>query len=379
MRFRLTVVTAPGTLKLRNEIRLLKSALIYGDEVSLISPNAVFLSSIAGLIDPTEDELIEFLVNTAPLISDIDEETSALAFEIYRQLQAKRNRTRLEIIQMQRLKAALAKAARDLRERLLPKFEESGFEELVRPIDQGLLKFHDLGASLAEAQDASVNDLVAEYVGVIVNAFRSGKEYLLLDDQTGTLVRGLIAAGRLEEKRSTVSKGKQASSAHSLFERMPAFPEATIDELLDLRADLSQYLIHFRSAIVQVASDIHAAQFDPDFDRQLDDIWIRRVLPELNEVRERIAESGFKNRFIGQITRPVNLVPASGPAVVVGLMSKAASVDWLTAVIETGLLTAGHLATSASNALRETRSRQRELQRSGFYLLNELSDRLVAA
>ena len=59
---RIAVVTGPGPeVSLGNEIRLCRAALLYGDAVTLYSPNALMLASVERLGNATGDERIELL------------------------------------------------------------------------------------------------------------------------------------------------------------------------------------------------------------------------------------------------------------------------------------------------------------------------------
>jgi hypothetical protein len=66
---RIAVVTGPGPeVSLRKEIRLCKAALLYGDAVTLYSPNALMLASVERLGNATGDERFELLRALYPIV-----------------------------------------------------------------------------------------------------------------------------------------------------------------------------------------------------------------------------------------------------------------------------------------------------------------------
>jgi hypothetical protein len=68
-RVRIAVMTGPGPeVSLGKEIRLCRAALLYGDAVTLYSPNALMLASVEQLGTATGDERIELLRALLPII-----------------------------------------------------------------------------------------------------------------------------------------------------------------------------------------------------------------------------------------------------------------------------------------------------------------------
>jgi hypothetical protein len=68
-RVRIAVVTGPSSeMSLGKEIGLCKAALLYGDAVTLYSPNALLLASVERLGNANPDERIELLRAFFPIV-----------------------------------------------------------------------------------------------------------------------------------------------------------------------------------------------------------------------------------------------------------------------------------------------------------------------
>jgi hypothetical protein len=92
-------------------VELCKAALLYGDRVTLHSPNAVMLLGVQALAAIEPEDRLGVFVQMAPAMSAATE-TDAL-FGVYQDLlnlQARRHKSREELVMMMRLQTALDQA-----------------------------------------------------------------------------------------------------------------------------------------------------------------------------------------------------------------------------------------------------------------------------
>jgi len=90
---------------------------------------------------------------------------------------------------------------------------------------------------------------------------------LVLDDQVGSLAAAVIREGHVDPHRLALQHAGEAAVGTGLVARLPAFPGAPLDELLDLRSDLTGPLGRYRAVVVRLSAKITAGPFDDDLHR----------------------------------------------------------------------------------------------------------------
>lgn len=372
--FRVTIAVGGAQPDLNEEIRLLKAGLIYGDSVRLVSPLAVLLGSLATLVDPSEDDLLDLLRSTAPSLMPGDSTAVLGLLDLYVQLGAKKRRTRHELLMYQSMRAKLVECARELHETCVGLLERAGAQHLAVPLESGLLEIRNLTEDPPGPGSFDADRLTLAFAQELGRAFERGDSYLLLDDASGQLLRSMILEGIVSPSRGVVSKGKQVGTAHLFMEELPAFPDATVDELMDLRSDLERHLDRFRSAMGDTAREIRARQFDPGFAGEVKNLWVERVEPEIADIRARVFESGFCRVYAERVRESVGPLIGTGAGLLVGLALRPA--DLTEKAVELATAATGLAAATAVDAVRARGRMRSGAQQSGFYLLYELNRNL---
>jgi hypothetical protein len=103
---------------------------------------------------------------------------------------------------------------------------------------------------------------------------------------------------------SSIARGKHSVLAGKLLERLPLFHEATIDEILDIRKELEQPLIRFRSGVIGFSREMQHAGWDKGFPAEADLVFYERVAPAVLEIEEAIKTSksllALSNRLLNK-------------------------------------------------------------------------------
>lgn len=377
--FRVTIAVAGAEPGLTEEIRLLKAALVYGDSVRLVSPLALFLTSLATLTNPSEDELLDLLRVSAPSLIHDESVKVFHQLDLYAQLKAKKRRSRNELLTYQQTQAMLLQLARGLHETCVCQLEQSGALELATPLESGLLEVSNLTDDLPGPGNFDADHLALAFAQELGRAFESGDSYLLLDDASGHLLRSMVHDGMVGPSRGAVSKGKQVGTAHLLMEELPAFPDATVDELMGLRSDLQRHLVRFRSAMVDSAREIRARQFEPGFAAEVKDLWVERVAPEIAEIKEQVWESSFRKAYVERFMGGAGGLTGTGAGLVLGMFLADGSAAFVDRVVEFTATAIGYAVGTTVDALQIGRRRLHRAQQSGFYLLYELNENLESS
>jgi hypothetical protein len=286
-------------MSLGKEIGLCKAALLYGDAVTLYSPNALLLASVERLGNANPDERIELLRAFFPIVRpEAGSETLGVIDELSR-LRKARRRTREELQLVMQLEHMLKHEWRGLEETAARLLEDASAHELIPAMRAGLLELHPLVEANSDIDtDSLVEGLVARAGEVLAN----NAMYPLLDDTIGDLVRSGLSEGIFEMLPRSGAHARQAGAAAGFFEMLPSFPQAQIDEVLDIRKELENPLVRFRGALAELTITMQAEAHDEDFAEELRDLWIAKVEPSMQEIRDLIKQHGLLRELVGQLT-----------------------------------------------------------------------------
>jgi hypothetical protein len=197
---------------------------------------------------------------------------------------------------------------------------------------------------------------------------------MLFDDAMGAFARHLIDEGQVEPSSLTLRHSGEAAVGTGLIARLPAFPQAPIDELLHLRGDLEGPLTRYRAKVSQLASTLATLSLDPEYAAEVDDLWRNDVAPALLELQEGFAEHGLVREIARAAGKDLKtfISALTGAGIAIGL-------DKLTAVNEWIAVSAGVAAPAAqlmAAAAMSARDERRKLERHELFFLYDANRRL---
>jgi phage antirepressor YoqD-like protein len=354
----IAITTAPHELSLANEVRLLKPALLYADHVTLYSPTASLFASTAAVGDMDEANLLAFLRDVGPMIDP----NAAAGIDLYDQTRRKKGKTRHEMQGLLQMRRALREFAVEWTEKVEEMLTAAGADELVTAIEAGLVAIDPLLRAGDEGDDA----LFEAYMARLRELLKTGHAYPLLDDQTGDLVRAAVNEGAWEFGATARRRGKQVTGAARLMERLPAFPDASMHEILDIRERLRPPLVRFRAAMIEMERLIDAAAHDEEFGSEIADIYLEKVAPALQEIDEAVQDDKYLRQLAGALVGDAKTYVSGGLSLAVAMF---AQVPDLVAVA-TGLGVGA--TTAAVQAGWRSAERQRQTERHQLFFLYKL-------
>lgn len=334
--FHITVGTFPSDKpNLNQEIKLVKAALLYADRVKLYSLTASAIRMTAKTNALRLIYRVDLLEKVAKSISSEDSAKRLLTlWSQYRELSKKKYLNKQELIrknQFERLLAQNWDQAGDVANKMV---KESKIEKLNQAIDLGLLELHTFkdtdtsdaavdfmadsivrAASRQENKEFKMpssqqNDkILQEYVEQVGNAVSNRSTYPLFDEGTGLLVNAGIKANKIKAPNFGIEHGKQVELAKHLFEYLPSFEDADIDEIIDIRKELDKPLTRFRKAVITFSNDINLASWDEDFLAEADKVFYKDVKPAMIEIDDAIKS----NKFLASLARKFIEKPAALP------------------------------------------------------------------
>lgn len=376
-----------GGPDLSADLRLVRSAVLYADEVVLLSPTAAMLAGVnavgsAGsngllaLVDTLDDRTLQHLGSRTGHETDVHKVRAGLQLAAGFQAMSRADRRKLPAEVRRGLRehvdAPLRTATAEYQAVASKMNHSAGADELQVAIDRGVLTIDATPLIGTDDMDAITN----AFVGEIKALLEDPSAHLLFDEQISSLAAAMVREGHVEPHRLALSHALRASTGTGLMERLPAFTDCSVESVLDARVDLEGPLARYRRAVVRLASRIPTdAVLDPAFTTELDDLWRDEVVPSLVDLRHDLAEHSIGRSLIrSTLTNPKDIAAAlTTGALVFGVNIANAPVDVATA---TGAI-AG-LAQIAASGIAQARHAQAEFRRNDLYYLLEVDERLAA-
>lgn len=149
------------------------------------------------------------------------------------------------------------------------------------------------------------NEFIPYTVQCILHRMTESPNVALLDPGARISISQSVGSESLIQLTG-VSKGTAlpAGVAGSLMAHLPGLSEIPVDELLDLRESLNDYLPAFRGELVSLADEIEA-QEDMDADAlgaEIERRWHRDMAPVLQEIRQEVQRASYPKSLLNSFS-----------------------------------------------------------------------------
>lgn len=268
------------------EIRMVKAALLYADSVTLTSPKLTVLRYFAGVApqDPERRRAIEE--------SGITEKPGwQAAISILHGMRLGHQPTAEELGWLERFSDELALYDRLHREQTGRTLAAAGGEELQLGVNSGVVRLQPIPGDVTNPQTYA-----DEVLDTFEDAFRDALDaerptYPLFDFMAWLTLRPTVEAAGVTPAEMAPAN-EVALAARMIVDRVEAFPDATMDVVLDVRDRLEGPLVRFRAALAKAAAELDTTGFDDKFEREAQSLYRREVEPALQELRESLSDLG---------------------------------------------------------------------------------------
>jgi hypothetical protein len=375
---------------LRAAAALVKPAILYADRVTVYSPAAWMLTSVAefaAMTDPRKQaatmlEIIRDAPSLAPEI--LLDEAKVRQFIDFLQVDPRRLVGRREVYELETHFAQLSTTFRDQMPEILRVVAKStGAEELLTAVDADAVAVANItpaspstviancvkAATGDDQTAASTDDLIEGYTAKIIEILVGTDSFPLLDGRSSDLARGLEAAAAFNSSDLVIKRRVEVSAAAQFMGFLPYFPDLPMDEVLDLRRELRAPLVRFRAAMVGLSSEFRLRSLDDGFAAEVADSWRSTVAPALADIREALAEHGLLREVASvALGDPRRLAFEAGGVLAAG----AADIGSLSRLLMTGVAASIPVVDVVGRALQNVRESRAEIRRNGFYFLHRL-------
>ncbi|MBK8901585.1 MAG: hypothetical protein IPM53_10415 [Anaerolineaceae bacterium] len=319
----MTIGTSPVSnleMALEQELDLVKVAILYADSVKLYSPTYSMLHMMSQMNDLPPQLKVRLLRRTIPYIENNSDDGQLKYFlKGYERRIRENKRKEIDLAFQQQFENSWGQ----IQDVVLNILRNTPFHDLANMVEAERLEIHPFRQSRSERMivenivdcialasrspklksrsssiDARNDALITEFVNGVSDAVTSGDTYPLFDSETSNLVRLGVKEGKIKVSDTGIRQGKHSTLAAQLFERLPLFEQASLDEILDIRSELEKYLTRYRRAVINFSSEIRSAYWDDDFPIEAEELFIREVAPAIQDLEETIEENKILTAFL---------------------------------------------------------------------------------
>src|SRR5436853_2075662 len=163
-------------------------------------------------------------------------------------------------------------------------------EELIRLNESGVVSLDTGNAEnilLSELEDAEAS--FERSIRKMAESFSLNRlDHPLLTTGTDLELGDAASSDGLD-----LTRANRAVLAASMLADIPSFPTASVDEILDIRERVQIQLGRFRAAVADLEQELGENVSSDDFAASVEDLKLRRVAPELEELRESLRDEGL--------------------------------------------------------------------------------------
>ena len=292
-----TIGTVSNSLDLAEDLKLIKSSILYADEIELIGmteyalykylPNCIF---DAQDIDAMIPALRSFLQSLKPagseeLLGQLDYADAQLQI-LTPYLKRKKHRSKQEIIAQMKFKQLEIQCREQLKSGIQQLYIHPGTQEIKNYVDRNIVSVYDYDFDGFDA-----NELAGGYFANLMNAMYNGTAYPLFDKASSGLIDSVIKTKLLDIGRLDENVLRHAGIASEILMTLPTLESASVDELLSLKNENQVPLTNFRKAIYDFSMQIHSLPWDDNFQYDCLQLYNTQVLPKVQEINETLTQT----------------------------------------------------------------------------------------
>lgn len=381
---KLVVATSPvdadGKRLLEHDLQMVRAALLYADTVELVSPVTNLIAGVAQLHAGGAGAFIDLLLslddevlNYLGFDGDVAEIRESLTrYRTVASMPRSQRRALLgkEYGSLQDVRAELDRmlAADDgPRQQLEAILEESGAAELAEAIESDALMVN--WEAFGDASDT--DQMVDQFAAFLGTLLESADAHVLLDEHMSGMARSMIAEGLATPPDLTLTRAARSRVGVGLVESLPAFPNATVTSILEVRHDLAAPLAAYRGGVSRISDRLRAGPFDRALSSEVDDIWRDEVAPAVENLRNDLSKTRLMREALHSVP-----TDAAAMAVGTGLFFGVQSMDRFDDLVAAGFGATPVLGRAVMSAVKDAAGRREAARRHEFFYLLELNERL---
>ena len=289
-----SIGTVSNFQEYENTLRLIKSSLLYADEIELIglTEYAVF-KYLPSIMDGGKD-LDALIAGMLPFLKSIEIpnkdtimqqlEFAQSQLEVFAPvLQKRKHRTPNEIKAQIKLNTVKRELQEQLSGALQQLVTQPSSVELKKLVEKNIVSIFDY-----QLQCINTDEMAGSYFGSMMNAIYAANTYPLFDQQSTSIIHSIAKTQLIEISKTDSEVLRHAGVATKILMTLPTLESAKYDELLDFKKQ--------HEAIHGYSEKISSLPWDADFQYECLKLYDTEVAPQVEEINELFTEtSTLKN------------------------------------------------------------------------------------
>lgn len=301
MEFSISVVPT-GELNINNEIKLIKSVLLYADDIAINSLAINMLDAINSINVKKRSilEMINVMEKVNPFIKMSNQELSFEIENIIQQVNSikmvlkKKHKNKYEILatnMLNRPSSELESAFEEVIKIVDDILTSSGYKEILKA--NNFLRFESYHSNID-----NTDEMMNEYFNKVLETTKTLAKFPVFDKETAELVRLYENENRDNSLKLRLDHNAHGAIVSNMFLKLPALDFLSIEQLLEIRETLKKYLINFRKAVYEFSTKVNCSQWSEGFEYEISKIYDTEVLPQIEELKQRIKENSLIERIL---------------------------------------------------------------------------------
>ena len=287
-----TIGTVTSNIDFEEDLKLIKSSLLYADEVELIGMAEYAVFRYLPMCVSDAKDLYILMDNLVPILKLVDgngaPEMLAQINTLKEQLspfmpalRKKKHRTTQEILAQQKAKLGLDQSKDMLIEGIKKMLESPSSQTITGLIENGVVSVFDY-----KDIEFNVDSLAGGYFGNLIGTVKNGDVFPLFDKASNEVVSHVAQSKILNFAEINPEILRHAGVSTNILMTLPSLSEADIDEIIDFKKENEKALIGFRKAIYGFSEKIESLPWDDDFEFECAKLYATEVAPKVEEINE---------------------------------------------------------------------------------------------
>ena len=314
-----TIGTVSNSLDLAEDLKLIKSSILYADEIELIGmaeyalykylPDHVFNAQDLDAMIPA---LRTFLQSLKPdgneeLLQQLNYIDSQL--KVYAPLlKKKKHRSKQELFAQMEIK----KVEKQCREQIRDWYAAASNSSRDAGNQKTSWSETSYPSMTMDLIAVNVNELCGGYFANLMNAMYNGVAYPLFDKVSSRLIDSVIKTRLLDIGRLDEKVLRHAGIASEILMTLPTLEAASVDELLSLKQENQIPLTNFRKAIYDFSGQIQSLPWDNNFQYDCLQLYNTQVIPRVQEINEALTQTSVLKNLGSQVLADEELRKKAG-------------------------------------------------------------------
>lgn len=288
MNLETTILTSPNDgLTLQKEIRLLKSALLYSDKITLISPSLTSILYMMRLATLSDKEKLEYMRSLSKVDPSLKGDEIENAIMLRNQLTQKKGKTNEEVIKLELINKSLKRIDEYYREWGENLFMQSGLPEFYYLIENDTVRVKHLDVN--EKNEDMASQILQETIQIV----NKSDTYPIFDILVEQIAQIYLKQTGGEVANSSAANMNEVFVGKEFLLRLPNIDKIAFEDIIRLKTELGPELNRFKGLVQSFAKNISGIVFDKESRQEIEKKYEYQLIPELHDIQQKIESNNF--------------------------------------------------------------------------------------